>query len=224
MLYECVAGSPPFHGATEAETLWAHMQHPVPPVPGRPALDPVLRKALAKDPGERYGTCAELNSPQEEAGSAPSRVPPSAVELNATGERFVRGFGEEAHAGYVFQAAQATELVLAAIARSDGTRASVLRELRATHVRDGLIGDFRFDRYGDVTPARLTVLRMTADVPPGKRVPRLEDAVVDRVIAVPTEQPPRAVSPWRPRWRFSSRADRRRDGARSAGHRRGRPG
>ena len=114
-------------------------------------------------------------------------VPPSAVELNAAGERFVRGFGEEAHSGYAFQAAQATEVVLAAIARSDGTRASVLRELRETQVRDGLIGDFRFDRYGDVTPARFTVLRMTDDVPPGKRVPRIDGAVVDRVIAVPTD-------------------------------------
>jgi ABC-type branched-subunit amino acid transport system substrate-binding protein len=114
-------------------------------------------------------------------------VPPGAVELNADGERFVRGFGEEAHAAYVFQAAQATEVVLAAIARSDGTRASVLRELRATQVRDGLIGDFGFDRYGDVTPARFTVLRVSGDVPPGKRLPRLEDAIVDRVIAVPTE-------------------------------------
>ena len=77
--------------------------------------------------------------------------------------------------------------MLAAIARSDGTRASVLRELRATDVRDGLIGDFRFDRYGDITPARFTILRMTSDVPRGERVPRIEDAVVDRVIAVPTE-------------------------------------
>ena len=114
-------------------------------------------------------------------------VPPSALDLTADGERFVRGFGEEAHAGYVLEAAQATEIVLAAIARSDGTRASVLRELRATEVRDGLIGDVRFDRYGDVTPARFTVLRMTGDVPPAKRLPRLEDAVVDRVIEVPTD-------------------------------------
>ena len=60
VLYQCLAGSPPFHRATEAETLWAQMQEPVPAVPGRPALDPVLRKALAKDPGDRYGSCAEL--------------------------------------------------------------------------------------------------------------------------------------------------------------------
>ncbi len=60
VVYECVAGAPPFHRDTEAETLWAHMQKPVPAVPDRPALDPVLRKALAKEPADRYGTCAEL--------------------------------------------------------------------------------------------------------------------------------------------------------------------
>ena len=60
VLYECVAGAPPFHRDTEAETLWAHMQERVPSVPGRPELDPVLRKALAKEPGDRYGSCAEL--------------------------------------------------------------------------------------------------------------------------------------------------------------------
>ena len=58
--FECLTGAPPFRRATEAETLWAHMQDPVPPVPGRPELDPVLRKALAKEPGDRYGSCAEL--------------------------------------------------------------------------------------------------------------------------------------------------------------------
>ena len=60
VVYECVAGAPPFHRDTEAETLWAHMQEPVRAVPDRPGLDPVLRKALAKEPGDRYGTCAEL--------------------------------------------------------------------------------------------------------------------------------------------------------------------
>ena len=49
-------------------------------------------------------------------------------------------------------AAQAAEVVLAAIARSDGTRAAVLRELRASRVRDGILGTFRFDGNGDITP------------------------------------------------------------------------
>ncbi|HET9739999.1 MAG TPA: protein kinase, partial [Solirubrobacteraceae bacterium] len=60
VLFECLTGAAPFHRATEAETLWAHMQEPVPSVPGRPELGPVLRKALAKEPGDRYGSSAEL--------------------------------------------------------------------------------------------------------------------------------------------------------------------
>ena len=46
----------------------------------------------------------------------------------------------------MLEAGQAAEVVLDAIARSDGTRASVLEELRATDVKDGILGSFRFDR------------------------------------------------------------------------------
>jgi ABC-type branched-subunit amino acid transport system substrate-binding protein len=118
---------------------------------------------------------------------ASPELPPEAVELTADGERFVRGFGDDAHESFALQSAQATETVLAAIARSDGTRASVLGELRATEESDGLFGHFRFDRFGDVTPGRITILRVTADVPPDERVPGLENAVAERVIEVPTD-------------------------------------
>ena len=57
VLYECLAGAPPFRRATEAETLWAHMQEEPAPVQGHAALDPVLRKALSKEPAARYETC-----------------------------------------------------------------------------------------------------------------------------------------------------------------------
>ena len=50
VLYECLTGAPPFHRETEGETLWAHMQDAPPPLPGHPALDPVLAKGLAKEP------------------------------------------------------------------------------------------------------------------------------------------------------------------------------
>ena len=56
VLYECLAGAPPFRRETEAETLWAHMQEEPASIPGHPALDPVLRRALAKDKDERYET------------------------------------------------------------------------------------------------------------------------------------------------------------------------
>ena len=40
--------------------MWAHLQDEPPPLRGHPALDPVLRKALAKDKDERHATCVEL--------------------------------------------------------------------------------------------------------------------------------------------------------------------
>jgi YVTN family beta-propeller protein len=60
LLYECLAGKPPFRRETEAETLWAHMQEEPPALRGYPALDPVLGKGLAKDKAERYPSCGEL--------------------------------------------------------------------------------------------------------------------------------------------------------------------
>jgi predicted Ser/Thr protein kinase len=60
VLYECLAGAPPFRRQTQAETLWAHLQEEPPPLPGHPALDPVLGKALAKEKDDRYPSCDEL--------------------------------------------------------------------------------------------------------------------------------------------------------------------
>ncbi|MBD0282321.1 MAG: ABC transporter substrate-binding protein [Thermoleophilaceae bacterium] len=69
--------------------------------------------------------------------------------------------------------AQAAEILLDAIARSDGTRASVTRALRRTRVEDGILGDIRFDRYGDPVEAPVTIYRVTRGGP-----------VVDRVVQV----------------------------------------
>jgi DNA-binding beta-propeller fold protein YncE len=60
VLYECLAGAPPFRRATEAETLWAHMRAPPPPLRAHPALDRVMRKALGKQRDDRYSTCTEF--------------------------------------------------------------------------------------------------------------------------------------------------------------------
>jgi len=112
-------------------------------------------------------------------------VPPNAQP--PAGRRFARDSGtlEDPVFG-LLPAAQSTELVLDAIARSDGTRASVLEELRGAKVEDGILGDFRIDR-GDITPARLSVFRVTgATPPPGEAVfKQYEGAVLDRVISVP---------------------------------------
>ena len=40
----------------------------------------------------------------------------------------------------------------------------MLEQLRGTEVKHSLIGGFAFDRYGDMTPARLTILRIRGDL------------------------------------------------------------
>jgi class 3 adenylate cyclase len=60
LLYECLAGRPPFRRETEAETLWAHMQEEPPVVESYHELDGVFRRALAKAKDERYTSCREL--------------------------------------------------------------------------------------------------------------------------------------------------------------------
>jgi len=65
VLYECLAGAPPFHRPTEVAVLNAHL-HAEPPkltqaVPELPeALEQVIEKALSKSPLDRYGSCGEL--------------------------------------------------------------------------------------------------------------------------------------------------------------------
>jgi class 3 adenylate cyclase/ABC-type branched-subunit amino acid transport system substrate-binding protein len=60
MLYECLAGRPPFDRESEAEVLWAQIHDSPPPIPDYPAVDVVLGKALAKVQEDRYSTCGEL--------------------------------------------------------------------------------------------------------------------------------------------------------------------
>jgi ABC-type branched-subunit amino acid transport system substrate-binding protein/DNA-binding beta-propeller fold protein YncE len=114
-------------------------------------------------------------------------LPLTATPLTAEGRRFAREVGAlSAPLQGVLEAGQATELVLDAIARSDGTRESVLHELRASRVRDGIIGTFRFDRNGDMTPAYIPLVRITGTTPPGTNLPSdFQGAVVDRVLKVP---------------------------------------
>jgi DNA-binding SARP family transcriptional activator/ABC-type branched-subunit amino acid transport system substrate-binding protein len=83
--------------------------------------------------------------------------------LPTAGRAFVRRFGATqggtAVAYASVYAAQATEVLLTAIARSDGTRASVREALMSTRIGDGLIGSFAIDPNGDPDPATVTVLR-----------------------------------------------------------------
>jgi branched-chain amino acid transport system substrate-binding protein len=53
---------------------------------------------------------------------------------------------------YAVYQAQAAQIMLGAIARSNGTRASVVKQMMSAKVKNGIMGTFRFDRNGDIIP------------------------------------------------------------------------
>jgi branched-chain amino acid transport system substrate-binding protein len=108
------------------------------------------------------------------------------LKLTPAAKRFLDDFGEDGSGGPILESAQATELVLRAIARSDGTRESVLEKLKASRVKNGILGSFHFDRNGDLTPAKMPIIRITGSTPPSARLPDfLQGAVIDRVVEIP---------------------------------------
>src|SRR2546430_6260191 len=77
VLYEMLAGHPPFLGTTAQEVLARHTLDPVPPlrtirreVP--PALEHAVLKALAKLPADRFATAAAFSDALTQAGAPPS--------------------------------------------------------------------------------------------------------------------------------------------------------
>jgi streptogramin lyase len=72
LLFECLTGSVPFRRASRLAAAWAHLEEEPPsasePKPELPAAsDPIIQRALAKEPDERYPTCAALIVAAEQA-------------------------------------------------------------------------------------------------------------------------------------------------------------
>ena len=80
--YECLTGQRPFEADSPVATALAHLQQPVPELPDTiPAdLSAVVRRALAKDPSDRYpdgaAFAAALRNPSGSAASAAPVVAP----------------------------------------------------------------------------------------------------------------------------------------------------
>jgi branched-chain amino acid transport system substrate-binding protein len=135
--------------------------------PTRKTLEAARRRAgggpLALSSG--YGPVAQL---ADTAGTAAQGaylfVAGVPVErLDGPGRDFVRRFeesiGRSPHP-YAVYAAQGAQLLLDAVAHSDGTRAQVSRAVLRTREPQGLIGSFAFDRKGDARPAAVTIFRV----------------------------------------------------------------
>jgi SARP family transcriptional regulator, regulator of embCAB operon len=89
---------------------------------------------------------------------------PAIGRLRGEGARFVASFSKKFGAEpdrFAVNAAQAIDVLLDAIARSDGTRASVTKKLFATRVSNGILGSFWITPTGDTTLNAVAIYRVT---------------------------------------------------------------
>jgi branched-chain amino acid transport system substrate-binding protein len=100
--------------------------------------------------------------------------------LNPLGQKIAHKFGLGClECGGPPYAAEAAEVLLDAIGRSDGTRTSVTHALFDTHIQNGILGTFGFDRNGDSTFNPILIFRVHRN-----------QAVLDRVIVAPQGKTP----------------------------------
>lgn len=181
LLYELFTGVTPFQGATPHEVLVAHLEQPPPldaTVAGRlpVALLPLLGRALAKSPADRFQTCAEMLAALQEARAslhgqpvesvpAPDRwptppppAPPAPVRIDPA-------------------CARLGSALLRALRHADpAVRADAARALgRGRHLsaRDALVESAAGDASPSVRTAAQEALGILMDLPDAPTAPRL---------------------------------------------------
>jgi eukaryotic-like serine/threonine-protein kinase len=92
IVYEMLTGVTPYRADTPMAVMLKHINDPVPQITATnpnlpPALDRIIQKALAKQPEDRYSTCAELIEDLSEVFGVsgerkPSAIPPKMDELS----------------------------------------------------------------------------------------------------------------------------------------------
>jgi branched-chain amino acid transport system substrate-binding protein len=82
-------------------------------------------------------------------------------QLPAKGKAFIRAFSKflklpagELPPPYSVYQAQGAQIMLNAIAKSNGTRADINTKMFQTRVVNGIMGTFHFDKNGDITPTK----------------------------------------------------------------------
>jgi serine/threonine protein kinase len=65
LLFECLTGTLPYRSSSDVAAIFAHLQEPSPSASERrielpAAIDDVLARGMATEPGERFGSCSEL--------------------------------------------------------------------------------------------------------------------------------------------------------------------
>jgi eukaryotic-like serine/threonine-protein kinase len=93
VMYEMLAGRPPFSGTSVVDLALAHLQDPPPPLPSdvpEPLVD-VVSRALAKDPRDRYADGEEMCAAVGAARRARPAAPRSRHAPAAAGDRAEAG-------------------------------------------------------------------------------------------------------------------------------------
>jgi branched-chain amino acid transport system substrate-binding protein len=85
-------------------------------------------------------------------------------KLGPTGKKFLTEFakyqGRKVVDPYAVYAAQTAQIMLNAIAKSNGTRGSVVDQVFKTKVNDGIMGTFGFDKNGNITAKAISFYQM----------------------------------------------------------------
>jgi len=97
--------------------------------------------------------------------------------------KFIDGFkkqlGGKPVDPYAILGAQAAQVLLDAIGKSDGTRASVIANVFKTHITNGLIGSFSINKDGDLSGATGAALKFTIYVGSGGHLKTLKTTSPD---------------------------------------------
>jgi branched-chain amino acid transport system substrate-binding protein len=136
---------------------------------------PVISSGFDPATAELAGAAAE--------GMIISYPGPAPGLLRGEGARFVASFSkkfEREPDRFAVNAAQAMDVLLDAVARSDGTRASVTNKLFATRVSNGILGSFWITPTGDTTLNAIAMYRVT-----GGKVTSYRTIVVPDALAAP---------------------------------------
>jgi DNA-binding SARP family transcriptional activator/ABC-type branched-subunit amino acid transport system substrate-binding protein len=141
----------------------------VPALPSSVGLLTALRERLGPDvqlmAPEVFDPQTALLAGAAAEGMAITQPGPSADDLPTSGEAYVAAytarFGERP-TRYALAAAQAADVMLEAIAASDGSRASVTKSLFKTRVSNGILGSFWITPTGDTTLNAVAVHRIVA--------------------------------------------------------------
>ena len=155
LLYECLAGRPPFVRGSDTAVVFAHLEEEP---PGCRALEPVIRKALAKEPDDRYQSGRELvaaarDALQAERGRGAAALSPRRSVLVAAGGRDRRRSRHARHATHAARSA-----VEAADAPAEGERPNLIdARTRATSVASIPARTTRRDRRRVPRPLRVAV-------------------------------------------------------------------